>query len=51
MFFGLLYLVAVAIHNGGLTGLFNLNRILIMISLILGFLIIIIGSKIIIRWY
>ena len=38
-------LVTVAIHNGGLIGISNLNLILIMISLILCFLIVVVVSK------
>lgn len=50
MFFGLLYLVTVTINNGGLAGIFNIYRILILISLILGFLFIVVVSKIILKW-
>ena len=45
MLVGGVKLVTVAMDNGGLIGISNLNLILILISLILGFLIVVVVSK------
>jgi hypothetical protein len=48
MLFGGVKLVAVAKHNGGLIGISNIN--LILISLVLGFLFVVVVFKIRIKW-